>query len=149
MGESVFGAVRDITHLALHFWDLTGSTECHKCPDCVCPLCKPILQEKVPEALTQALAFAQVQCSVTTSTTTLLSVQGWSFSLFWLGFALGIFVATVVLCSCAVCLRCFRGASTSVTSPTLPPVGGVSRQLSLSEGEPVNPRTLRQLGLVQ
>ena len=145
-------------HLTLHLWDLSGSPGCAKCPDCVCAICEPIVQEKVPEALTSALSFAQQQCSGTTSTTTSLSGSCWGFWLFWVGVTVGAVAASILLVSLAVCLRCCRHSTTlpaghqpvAVSPPiTYPPVGGVARQLSLAAGEPANPRTLRQAGLLR
>ena len=148
----------NFVHLTLHLWDLSGSTACAKCPDCVCAICEPIVQERVPEALTIALSFAQQQCSGTTSTTTALSGSCWGFWLFWIGVTVGTVVTSVLLVSLAFCLRCCRHSTTPSAShqpkvaPPLvsyPPVGGIARQLSLADGEPANPRTLRQAGLLR
>ena len=143
-------------HLTLHLWDLSGSTSCARCPDCVCAVCESIVQERVPEALTSALAFAQEQCSGTTSTTTSLSSSCWGFWLFWLGVIVGAAVTSILLVSLAFCLRCCWHSTTSSASQqpvaalsliSYPPVGGIARQLTLADGEPANPRTLRQAGL--
>ena len=147
MSETVFTGIRDLLHITLHLWDLSGSGGCAKCPDCVCATCEPIVQEKVPEALTIALTFAQQQCSGTTSTTTTLNSSCWPFSLFWIGVTVGAVVASVLLVTFAFCLRCCRD-STSQPARS-PPVCGISRQLSLADGEPANPRTLRQAGLLR
>ena len=147
MGDTVVAGIRDLLHITLHLWDLSGSSGCAKCPDCVCATCEPIVQEKVPEALTIALSFAQQRCSGTTSTTTALSGSCWPFSLFWIGFTVGAVVVSVLLVTVALCLWCCRHSASP--SAGYPPVGGVSRQLSLADGEPANPRTLRQAGLLR
>ena len=61
MGDPLLAAFRDIVHLGLHLWDLSGTPACPQSADCVCAACEPIIQERVPEALTTALAFAQSQ----------------------------------------------------------------------------------------
>ena len=131
--------IRDIVHISLHFFELTGIGKASShCPDCVCGSCVPVVHEKVPEAITSALAFAQAHClSTTSSSTTVSSSSGWSFNLFWWGcLALSLFTSFLwVLLLCA--LRCFRSATTSRTSgPRSVPTLALQDQL---ESEPVNP----------
>ena len=146
MGDVLLPGLRDFIHLSLHLWDLSGNTACPKCPDCVCAACEPFIQERVPEALTAALSFAQSQCSGSTSTTTALPSSCWSFSLFWIGFCVGAVVAGTFLVSLACCLRCCRSANSHSVHPS---ISGTTRQLTLSDGEPANPKTLKQLGFLR
>ena len=55
----LISGVRDLVHLSLHFYELTGTGKATAyCPDCVCGSCVPEVQERVPEAVTSAMAFA-------------------------------------------------------------------------------------------
>ena len=140
---------RDLVHLTLHFYELTGFGKSGShCPDCVCGSCVPVIQEKVPEAITSALAFAQSHClSSTSSTTTSTLTSGWSFNLFWWGCLVGFVVSTFVWVLLLGTLRCLRSATTGRAAGPNPP-----RALALqnqSESEPANPTTLRELGLIR
>ena len=140
---------RDFVHLSLHIFELSGLGKgTAYCPDCVCGSCVPVVQEKVPEAITSALAFAQSHClSTTTSTTTTFPSSGWSFNLFWLGCLVG-FVVTSGLWVLLLCARrCLRPATSARTSvPRAVPTLALQNQL---EAEPVHPARLRELGLIR
>ena len=145
----LIGGIRDLVHLSLHFYEFTGFGKASlHCPDCICAACLPLVQEKVPEAITSALAFAQAHCLSTTSTTTSSTPSsGWSFDLFWWGCLVG-FVVTNSLWVFFLCaLRCLRSASSTRSSgPSSVPT--LSLQ-NLIESEPVNPTRLRELGLIR
>ena len=142
--------VFDIGHILLHSWELVFSPPSAKCPDCICAVCPVLTQEKIPEALTSALRFAQAQClqpsSVTSTDTT------WSYSLFWLGLLVGCVSSSVCWGLFILLSKCIRGSFTSPRpvqpAPQPLPVPQVNNSLALGD-EPANPRTLRQLGLLR
>ena len=143
------GAIRDLVHLSLHFYEFTGFGKASSlCPDCVCGACVPLVQEKVSEAITSALAFAQAHCLSTISTTTSSALSsGWSFNLFWWGCLAGFVVTSSlwVFLLCALrCLRPSRAARAAASSP----VPTLALQ-NLLEAEPANPTRLRELGLIR
>ena len=140
---------RDLVHLTLHFYELSGiGKSASHCPDCVCGSCVPVIQEKVPEAITSALAFAQSHClSSTSSTTTSILSSGWSFNLFWWGCLVGFVVTSFVWVLLLCTLSCLRSATTGrAAGPNAAPPLALQNQL---EAEPANPTTLRELGLIR
>ena len=85
-----FEQLKEIAHLGLHLFDFVRPAA--RCPDCACEAPAPIVREIVPEALTSALRFAQEQCAPIGSGKN-PSPHCWSFSLFWWGLCVGIFLA--------------------------------------------------------
>ena len=145
----LISGIRDFVHLSLHFFELSGLNKgTAYCPDCVCGSCVLVVQEKVPEAVTSALAFAQSHCLSTTSSTTIASPSsGWSFNLFWLGCLVGFLVTSGLWILLLCALRCLRPVTSARASvPTAVPTLALQNQL---ESEPVNPTKLRELGLIR
>ena len=148
---------KEVVHFGLHIFDLTWSrSSCPACPACACGDCTPIIQEKVPEALTAALTFAQERCSSSSEASAACS-EGWTFSLFWFGLVSGVILSSVLWTLFILAARGIRTASSpgSSSSSASAPVTSASTEvaqrppLALAEGEPANPRTLRALGLVR
>ena len=145
----LIGAIRDLVHLSLHFYEFTGFGKASPhCPDCVCGACVPLVQEKVSEAITSALAFAQAHCLSTISTTTSSALSsGWSFNLFWWGCLAGFVVTSSLWVFLIYALRCLRSTSSTFSSP--PNSVPTLSLRNLIESEPANPTRLRELGLIR
>ena len=141
-------------HLTAHLLDwILPYTRGSVCPACVCNTAEPIVVERVPEAVTSALNFAQQQCLSPSSAAAAGSSSCWSFSLFWLGVAVGLLV-TVVFCLLLSAghrawQRLIAGSSEEDPRATAPRPSTSQRVQAITDGEPANPRTLRQLGIVR
>ena len=137
-------------HLVEWFWPFQrGPT----CPACVCNAGEPVIVERVPEAVTSALQFAQQQCSSPASSSDTSGSSCWSFSLFWIGLIAGFVIALVLSIVIVLCIRAVRRLctenETTEDKPTSTPRATSSRVIALADGEPANPRTLRQLGILR
>ena len=148
MVEGIVAALPNIFHLALHITDFIAPSA--RCPDCVCSV-PSAANFEATEALTSALRFAQQQCHnspAKASETSSVPGFSWSF-LFWLGFVFGICFSVLVIFVIRLCLRAIGGLH-----PQQNPAPAVAQpqllaQRTLTEGEPANPATLRQLGLLR
>ena len=150
MDASAWTLLRDTAHLLLHLLDFSSlwTGKSPGCPDCVCPVCQPVIQERVPEALTSALSFAQQHCLGTVSTPS-TSTNGWTFTLFWWGVLVGSLVTSLTWSICLVVYRAWLCAfSSSATSPS-PTSARPRPSLADAGDEPANPRTLRELGIIR
>ena len=145
----------EILHASVHivewFWPLPRAPGC---PACVCNAGEPLVIEKVPEAVTSALHFAQQQCSAPTQPSDTSAHSCWSFSLFWVGLVTGIAVASVLVCSAHLCIRTVKRIGSETESSEDKPIStprpqSSTRVVALADGEPANPRTLRQLGILR
>ena len=150
-----FEQLREVAHLGLHLFDFVRPGA--RCPDCVCEVAAPIVREVVPEAISSALRFAQEQCAPPGSVKS-SSSHCWNFSLFWWGLWVGVFLAFSIVVGLALLRRLLSsgssGSATAAPEAQPPPrpaqvLASPAAPLSLGDGEPVNPRTLRQLGLVR
>ena len=141
MSDPLFSALTSAIHICFHAADWFRAAP--RCPACVCgERCE------AQEALTTALLFAQDQCKTSAPRTKdpdHSPGSSWSF-LFWLGFVCGIVVSLV----CLIALRLFVRVL-SRDRPEPPNVTFLRRaaQGAIADGEPANPATLRQLGLVR
>ena len=142
-----------LIHTSIHLRELLGpAATCPVCPDCVCSGSPAATLEPI-QALTSALQFAQLQCAVTsTSTTTIATspiVSSWSYPLvFWLGFTAGAFCCLVLLCGLRFCVRLISPPQ-RVPEPAGAQAARPLLQAILTESEPATPATLRQLGLLK
>ena len=98
----------ELFHVPLHSWDFLFSPTVARCPDCVCAKCPVLTQDKIPEAVTTALKFAQDQCLRSVPQTG--NTSQWSFSLFWAGLLAGFFLASCFWALCILVAKCFRGS---------------------------------------
>ena len=150
-----FEQLKEIAHLGLHLFDLVRLAA--GCPDRVCEVAAPIVREIVPEALTSALRFAQEQCAPTGSAKG-PSSHCWSFFLFWWGVGVGIFLAFSLVVGLAW-LRSLSDSGSSFSTSAVPEAQPLARPaptlsppaapLAVGDGEPTDPKTLRQLGFLR
>ena len=148
MVEGLVAALPNIFHLALHIEDFLAPSS--RCPYCVCSVPKASNFEAT-EALASALRFTQQQCQLSStkaSETVPPAESSWSF-LFCLGFVCGICFSVLVIFVIRLCARTLGGLQGQQHPPpaVVPPQRLV--QPALTEGEPANPTTLRQLGLLR
>ena len=124
------------------------------CPACVCNPSEPVIVEKVPEAITSALNFAQQQCQAHSASGQGADSSCWSFSLFWVGVLAGTLLTLGFCVVLSASYRAFQrlvatGRSEETNQPAVQRASSTPRVAALADGEPANPRTLRQLGIVR
>ena len=141
-------------HLTAHLLDwILPYSRGSSCPDCVCKSSEPIIVERVPEAVTSALNFAQQQCQAPPGSALGNSSSCWSFSLFWLGVVIGLLTALSFCLLLSVSHRAWQRLATAAPEDSSRSVvqrpSTTPRVAALADGEPANPRTLRQLGIVR
>ena len=150
-----FEQLKELAHIGLNLIDFIRPAA--RCPDCVCEVATPIVREVVPEALSSALRFAQEQCAPGGSGKN-SSSHCWSFSLFWWGLCVGAFLAFSVVVGLALLRRLLSSGSSgsALAVPEAQPLprpaqvlASPAAPLALGDGEPANPRTLRQLGILR
>ena len=133
-------------HLTAHLLDwILPYTRGSGCPACVCNSADPIVVERVPEAVTSALNFAQQQCLSPGSSAAAGASSCWSFSLFWLGLAVGLVIAVVLCVLLSAGLRAVQKLTTASAEESpraaAPRPSTSQRVAAISDGEPANPRT--------
>ena len=120
-----------------------------RCPDVTCS--GPRAIEVIPDSVKESLEFAHESARRCQDGEVKVPVL---YSGFWYGFALGVFVSTLILLILYICIRCSIRAfallqpGRAITSANLEAAKALPRSLpAVLENRPATPSDLRALGL--
>ena len=135
----------DVGHLFLHLSTYIFPS----CPNCACVCPEAAVTQVVPDSVDKALKFCH-GIAASCSTQAPAQQSSWSLSLlFWIGFIFGIGFCALLGFGYFFVKRLFCKEGSGTTNPTAAPAPVGLPAPTNTVIEPVNPRVLRELGLLK